>query len=49
MMCVEGSFEGNDDKAVVILEKTPFSQATAEAILTGILHALITKFLSLPC
>ena len=38
MMCVEGSFEGNDDTAVVILEKTPFSQSTAEAILTGSTH-----------
>ena len=36
MMCVHGKFEGRDKQdAVVILEKTPFSEDTTKAILTG--------------
>ena len=35
MMCVEGRFEGSDDPAVVIMNKTPFSEETAKAMLSG--------------
>ena len=36
MMCVEGRFDSSDDTAIVIMEKTPFSEDTAKAILSGI-------------
>ena len=41
-MCVEGRFEGSDDPAVVIMNKTPFSEETAKAMLSG--KNLRTKF-----
>ena len=38
MMCIAGQFDGSDDAAIVIMEKTPFSDDTAKAILSGSIH-----------
>ena len=35
MMCVEGKFDGCEDTAIVIMEKTPFSKESAQAVLSG--------------